>query len=75
MAPTSCAMQNITKRTGDITPHSSSAKLTFGLNNPPVTRKNIHAEMSKLSPITCCPSFSLPSLQTATDEEKPTAEM
>jgi hypothetical protein len=65
MAPVSCAMQYMTKRTGVITPERRRARETFGLNRPPVARKKSHAEMSSESPNTvamylrrCQPSSS-----------------
>lgn len=51
MAPNNCARQKSTNRTGLIIPTSNRAKLTFGLNRPPVTRKNNQADTSKLNPI------------------------
>lgn len=39
MAPINWAIQNRTNRIGLMIPRSTRAKLTFGLNNPPVTRK------------------------------------
>lgn len=51
MAPSICAMQYSKKRTGVITPTRSSAKEMLGLKHAPVTRKKIHAEISKLNPI------------------------
>jgi hypothetical protein len=38
-------------RTGLITPTKRRDKDTLGLKRPPVTRKNNHAEVSKLNPI------------------------
>ena len=51
IAPVICATQYSTNLTGRMTPTSNKARLMFGLKRPPVTRKNNHADTSKLSPI------------------------
>ena len=51
IAPSICAMQYSRNLTGRMTPTSNNARLTLGLKRPPVTRKNNHADTSKLSPI------------------------
>jgi hypothetical protein len=50
IAPVNCATQYKPKRTGPMTPTRRSARLTSGLNRPPVARKKNQAETSRLSP-------------------------
>jgi len=51
MAPNIWAMQNNTNRRGSISPTRRRARVMFGLNGPPVTRKKSHAETRRLRPM------------------------
>ena len=50
MAPTICAMMTTAARVYVRHPTSVRAKVTAGLNRPPLIRKNTHAQTARLNP-------------------------
>lgn len=50
MAPTICAMMTTAARVYVRQPTSVRARVTAGLNRPPLIRKNTHAQTARLNP-------------------------
>lgn len=50
MAPTICAMATTAARVYVKQPMSVRARVTAGLNKPPLMRKNTHAQTARLNP-------------------------